>query len=73
MTPTVIPSFALMTIKIFGIIGLLIYSIFAGVLVRQEQLMANVLEEQFQPIIRMLVLVHLAASLVLLLLAVILL
>ena len=73
MIPTIIPSYVLLTLKILGIVGLLIYSVFAGVLVRQEQLMANVLEEQFQPIIRLLVLVHLAAALFLLVLAIILL
>jgi len=73
MTPAVIPSYVLLALKIFGIAGLLIYTVFAGVLVRQEQLMANVLEEQFQPIIRTLVIVHLIATLILLLSAIILL
>jgi hypothetical protein len=73
MTPTLVPAYMLMTLKILVIVALLIYSVFAGVLVRQEQLMANVLEEQFQSIIRMLVLGHLVASLLLLLLAIILL
>ncbi len=71
MTPAVIPSYVLITLKILGIVGLLIYSVFAWVLVRQEQLMAHVLEEQFQPILRMLVVVHLAASVVILLLAIV--
>lgn len=73
MTPTVIPSYVLLTLKIFGIVGLLIYTVFAGVLVRQEQLMAHVLEEQFQPILRLLVIIHLIATLTLLLMALILL
>ena len=73
MTSTVIPAGALMTLKILGIVGLCIYTVFAGVLVRQEQLMAHVLEEQFQPIIRILILVHLVASLLLLISAIILL
>jgi len=73
MTPTVIPPYILLTLKILGIIGLVIYTVFAGVLVRQEQLMAHVLEEQFQPILRALVLAHLIATVVLLLLAIILL
>ena len=73
MIPTVIPSYVLLTLKIFSIVGLLIYAVFAGVLVRQEQLMAHVLEEQFQPVIRTLVLIHLIATLSLLLLAIILL
>lgn len=73
MTPTIIPSYVLLTLKIFGIVGLLIYTVFAGVLVRQEQLMAHVLEEQFQPILRLLVIVHCIATLILLLAAIILL
>ncbi len=73
MTPVAIPSYVLLTIKIFSIVGLLVYTVFASVLVRQEQLMAHVLEEQFQPIIRLLVLVHLIATVVLLLLTIILL
>jgi len=73
MTPAVIPSYILLTLKIFVIAGLLVYTVFAVVLVRQEQLMAHVLEEQFQPIIRLLVIIHLIASIVLLLLAFILL
>lgn len=73
MTPAVIPSYVLLTIKIFGIVGLLIYTVFAWVLVRQEQLMAHVLEEQFQPILRLLVVAHLIATLILLFMAMILL
>lgn len=73
MTPIILPSYVLLILKVFGIIGLLIYAVFAGVLVRQEQLMAHVLEEQFQPILRMLVIAHLIATAGLLLLAIILL
>jgi len=73
MIPAAIPSYILLTLKIFGIVGLLIYTVFAGVLVRQEQLMAHVLEEQFQPILRLLVIIHLIATLTLLLMALILL
>ena len=71
MTPTIIPSYVLLSLKILSIVGLLIYTGFAGVLVRQEQLMAHVLEEEFQPIIRLLVIIHLIATLILLLLSVI--
>ena len=71
MTPTIVSSYILLTLKILVIVGLLIYAVFAGVLVRQEQLMAHVLEEQFQPIIRTLVVVHLIATLILLFVSVI--
>ncbi len=73
MTPVAIPSYVLLTLKIFGIVGLVIYTVFAGVLVRQEQLMAHVLEEQFQPILRLCVVVHFIATVILLVLACILL
>ncbi len=56
----------LLIIKIFVIASLVIYAVFAGVLVRQEQLMAHVLEEQFQPIIRSFVIANLIATLILL-------
>lgn len=64
-----IPGGALLFLKILFLLGLLLYIVFAGVLVRQEQLMAHVLEESFEPAIRMLVIGHLIASLVVFLLA----
>ena len=73
MTPVIVPSYVLLMLKILGIVGFLVYTIFAAVLVRQEQLMAHVLEEAFEPILRVLVIAHLIASVGLLLLAVILL
>lgn len=60
MTP--IPSAILVVIKLFFLLGLLLYAIFAAVLVRQEQLMADVLEEMSEPIIRMLVIGHLVVA-----------
>lgn len=73
MTPVAVPSYVLLTLKIFSIVGMLIYTVFAGVLVRQEQLMAHVLEEKFQPVLRTLVIAHLIASVVILFLVFILL
>ncbi len=61
MTPTV-PDAILLVLKIFFLVGLLLYGIFAVVLVRQEQLMADVLEESFEPIIRFLVIGHLVVA-----------
>ncbi len=60
MTP--IPSAVLVIVKLFVLLGLLLYAIFAAVLVRQEQLMADVLEETFEPILRLLVLGHLIVA-----------
>jgi len=58
----VLPSAVLLILKFFFLIGLLLYAIFAAVLVRQEQLMADVLEESFEPFIRMLVVGHLVVA-----------
>ncbi len=58
----VLPGALLLVIKIFFLVGLLLYSIFAAVLVRQEQLMADVLEESFEPILRLLVIGHLVMA-----------
>jgi hypothetical protein len=70
MIPT-LPAAALLVLKMFFLLGLFLYSIFAGVLVRQEQLMANVLEESFEPMIRLLVIGHLIVSVAIFLLAII--
>lgn len=50
------------TIKGLTLVGLGIYVGFALVIVRQEQRMADVLEEAFEPILRLLVYIHLLAS-----------
>ena len=57
MIPPVVPL-AFLMIKILVLLGLSLYGVFAGILVRQEQLMANVLEEGFEPILRILTLIH---------------
>ncbi|OGG11721.1 hypothetical protein A2Z00_01265 [Candidatus Gottesmanbacteria bacterium RBG_13_45_10] len=62
-----IPVFLIL--KLFVLLGLTIYAIFAGVIVRQERLMADVLEESFEPVLRFLVLVHFLAAIGLLILA----
>ena len=68
MTPSV-TSVILTTVKILTLVGLGLYGIFAAIIVRQEQLMAAVLEESFESVLRTLVIVHFAASVGLLLLA----
>lgn len=72
MTPTITDA-VFLTLKIFILTGLGVYSLFAGVMIRQEQLMAAVLEESFEPVLRTLVLVHFASSLGLFFLALVLL
>ena len=68
MTPSV-TSVILTTVKILTLVGLGLYGIFAVIIVRQEQLMAAVLEESFEPVLRTLVIVHFAAAVGLFLLA----
>ncbi len=68
MTPT-FASAAFLTAKIFVLIGIIVYCAFAAVIVRQEQLMANVLEEDFEPKLKLLALIHLILAVGLFLLA----
>lgn len=72
MTPS-IAQVVFSVFKILSIIGMVLYSIFAVIMVRQEQLMAKVLEESFEPILRTLVLIHFIVAIGVLLFAVILL
>ena len=63
MVPDILPV-ASLALKIFVLIGLSLYTVFALVLVRQEQLMAHVLEESSESLLRLLVYIHLLASVV---------
>lgn len=62
MIPEAVPL-AFLAVKLLVLLGLVVYAIFAGILVRQEQLMAHVLEEAFEPILRILTLIHFFAAL----------
>lgn len=66
-------GYVLVVLKVLFLVGIALYGAFAGVLVRQEQLMAGVLEESFEPMIRMLVIIHLLLVCALFLFAIILL
>jgi len=57
-------------IKVLFIIGLAIYALFAFIIVRQEQLMAHVLEEASEPFLKLMAIIHLAAAIFVLLLAI---
>lgn len=70
MIPAVLPWYVFFVIKLLVLLGLGLYGVFAGIIVRQEQLMAGVLEESFEPILRVLVLIHFAAAIGLFLLAI---
>jgi len=70
MTPPIL-TIVLATIKVLTLVGLGLYAIFAGIMIRQEQLMADVLEEGFEPILRLLTILHFSAAVGLLILAII--
>jgi hypothetical protein len=57
-------------IKIFFIIAMVLYAGFAVIIVRQIQLMSNVLEEAFESILKLFAFVHLVAAVALIFLAV---
>lgn len=71
MTPVDVSIIVSLTTKVLALIGLSLYAIFSGIMIRQEQLMAAVLEEGFEPILRMLTVLHFAASVGLIILAII--
>lgn len=68
MTPTILSSI-LLFIKILTLVGLFVYVAFAAIIVRQEQLMNGVFEEGFEPVLKLFVFTHLAASVGLIFLA----
>lgn len=61
-----LPVLALTVVKIMVLIGLSFYALFAAVMVRQSQLMDKVIDETFEPVLRILVMLHLLGALVLL-------
>lgn len=68
-----IEAIASVGVKLLVLLGMGLYVIFSLIMVRQEQLMAHVLEEAFEPVLRALVLVHMLAAIGVFLLAIILL
>ena len=66
-------SIGWMAIKILTIVGLSLYAIYGAIIIRQEELMSKVLAETSEPILRLLSIVHLIASLAVIVLAIILL
>jgi hypothetical protein len=63
MIPQTIPGMVWLFFKMLTLLGIAVYVVFAGVMVRQEHLMANVLEEGFEPVLRLLTYIHLVAGL----------
>lgn len=62
---------ALLSLKLMVLIGIAVYALFAAIIVRQEQLMANVLEENFEPILKIASVLHLGAAIALFIFALI--
>ena len=73
MTLESLPFFAWLILKLVTLIGIVVYAVFAGVIVRQERLMSHVLEDGFEPVLRVLTYIHLAGALAVFLLALVLL
>ena len=69
MTETLTVTMFLL-IKALILIGLFLYTLFAVIIVRQEHLMAMILEERFEPMVRTIALIHLGASVFVLVMAV---
>jgi hypothetical protein len=68
-----ITGLVFLLVKALVVFGLGLYIIFAFVILRQEQLMAHVLEETFEPVLRLMSVLHFIASVSVFLLAIILL
>ena len=71
MTPSAINSYSWLSLKLITLFGIAVYAVFAVVMVKQERSMAHVLEEGFEPILRMLKYIHCALTVVLFILALI--
>lgn len=59
--------------KTIVVLGLIVYTLFAGIVVRQEQLMSRTFEGASEPVIRLLAYIHLVAAVVVLLFGIVLL
>ena len=71
MTQSAINSYSWLSLKLITLLGIAVYAVFAVVMVKQERSMAHVLEEGFEPILRMLTYIHCALTVVLFILALI--
>lgn len=60
-------------VKSLVLFGMGLYIVFAVVILRQEQLMAHVLEESFEPVLRLAAILHMAAAIGVFILAIVLL
>jgi hypothetical protein len=69
MTEQTLPVIAWLILKIVTLVGIGVYIIFAGVMVRQENLMSHVLEEDFEPVLKILTFIHLVLAVIVFFLA----
>ena len=65
-----VTSLGFIILKSLTLFGMGLYIVFAVVIFRQEQLMANVLEESFEPVLRLAAILHLAAAVAVFILAI---
>jgi hypothetical protein len=68
-----IPVVMWLGIKILTLLGIAVYGVFAGTMVRQEHLISHVLEEDFEPAVRLLTYIHFIVVIGVFLLAIVLL
>ncbi len=73
MMPQDYTSIGFLIAKVCIIICMILYAIYAWIMVRQEQLMSKVLAETSEAILKMLTMIHLAAAVFVIILALILL
>ncbi len=73
MSTLLLPASLLLGLKIFFLVGIVVYAIFAVVIVQQERLMSNVLEPALEPWLKIIVISHLIGALLLIFLALLLL
>lgn len=64
-----VTSIIFILFKFLILFGFGLYIVFASVILRQEQLMAQVLEESFEPVLRFAAIIHLVAAIGVFLLA----
>ena len=69
MIPQEFPAAFWLFLKTLTILGFIIYTVFAVVMVRQEHLMSNVLEEAFEKVLRIFAYIHLVAAIFMIVLA----
>ncbi|MFZ2025529.1 MAG: DUF5657 family protein [Microgenomates group bacterium] len=73
MIPQDYTSIGFLIAKVFIVISLVLYAIYAWIMVRQEQLMSKVLAETSEAVLRLLTIIHLVAAVFVIILALILL